>query len=133
MRVLRLADMKVPAMDKLYYYVRNSEKMMVKHLPAVESTFMKVATPDFLGTLTDDGVALGSYLVCSDDDDSDQSVIFDDDSVVGAASVEIDETISVSSVEEGSDDDDKERCDGQNGREGAQCSETSVCFSVLVF
>ena len=71
MQVLHLADMKVPAMDKLYYYVRKSDEMMAKHLPAVESTFMKVATPEFLGTLTEDGVALGSDLVCSDGEGSD--------------------------------------------------------------
>ena len=67
MRVLRLADQKKPAMDKLFYYVSQTDRMLPKYLGDVEersASLMSDATINAIDTSTfSAGV--------SDDDDSD--------------------------------------------------------------
>ena len=58
MRVLRLADSKIPVMDKLYFYVRMADHMMEKYLPDVESAYKSVVTDDFLSILSQEGLAV---------------------------------------------------------------------------
>ena len=74
MRVLRLADQKKPAMDKLFYYVSQTDRMLPKYLGDVEAhsaSLMSDATINAIDTSTfSAGV--------SDDDDSDDGSDEDD-------------------------------------------------------
>ena len=46
MRVLRLADQKTPAMDKLYYYVLQTDRMLPKYLEEAENLANKFLNND---------------------------------------------------------------------------------------
>jgi hypothetical protein len=46
MRVLRLADLKTPAMDKLYYYVLQADRMLLKYLKEAEEHVSSGAISD---------------------------------------------------------------------------------------
>ena len=111
MRVLRLADSKIPVMDKLYYYVRLADRMMLRYLPDVRVAFDKVVSPDLLSTLSAEGLKVDN--VRSDDEDSlgsveeeeDEGEEEEDEGEEEEDEVEIDDSISVSSEEEGDDED----------------------------
>ncbi len=93
MRVLRLADQKIPAMDKLYFYVLQTDSMLPKWLGDLDgrsNSFLNIATIDRIGHIaragdseddsnadsgdesnkeSDDDCEDGNY--SSDDDDND--------------------------------------------------------------
>jgi len=86
MRVLRLSDQKTPAMDKLYYYVLQTDRMLPKYLDDTEKLSKKFLTSDNVLTNDDnDG---------EDDDDDDYDIAAED--VVSGGEEEVD-----------SDDDDR--------------------------
>lgn len=69
MRILRLADLKTPAMDKLYFYVLQTDRMLPKWLEDVEShasKFLTTATIDTMGAVHTAGLSDSE----SDSDDS---------------------------------------------------------------
>lgn len=78
MRVLRLADQKTPAMDKLYYYVLQADRMLLQYLKEAEEHVSSGALSD----VTLDAMTSASSIseeesdmmeVNSGDDDSDAS------------------------------------------------------------
>ena len=93
MRVLRLADQKVPAMDKLYYYVMQTDRMLPMYIADAEKITAKFFSGQTLvamernssaglgkndtsdededGYNEDDGDNFGKVLASSDDEDSD--------------------------------------------------------------
>ena len=100
MRVLRLADCKVAGMEKLYYYVRMTDKMMAKYVPDIESLYGKVATQDFLQILSHEGVAVGQLVDDSDEDEFNYEDSNDEVLVADDVDNEVDDTFSCSSDEE---------------------------------
>ena len=67
MRVLRLADQKVPAMDKLLYFVRQTNRIMPKYLREAEHHAKSLT--DGLMDVIRDKTDLASVVVDSDGDD----------------------------------------------------------------
>jgi hypothetical protein len=51
MRVLRLADQQVPAMDKLYYYILQTDRMLLKWLPEAEMRANSLRTDSMLNAM----------------------------------------------------------------------------------
>ena len=86
MRVLHLADQKNPAMDKLYFYVLQTDLMLPKWLSELDgrsNTFMNIETIDRMGS---DATAGKSDKESNDDSDEDSNdddatgnIITDDD------------------------------------------------------
>ena len=75
MRVLRLADQKVPAMDKLLYFVRQTNHIMLKYLREAEHHTKSLT--DGLMDVIRDKTDLASEVVDSDgDDDSEDEYMF---------------------------------------------------------
>ena len=106
MRVLRLADSKIPVMDKLYFYVRMADQMMEKYLPYVELAYKCVVTADFLSILSQEGLAVDANTGSDDDISVEEADEEESDGEEGGEDVEIDDTISVSSEESCEDDGD---------------------------
>ena len=93
MRVLCLADMKVPAMGKLYFYVLQADAMLKEHLPLVESLALRVCTLEgLMALLGEDSILEGEEEDESEDESHD------------SGEIEIDDDLSVSSAEEEDDD-----------------------------
>ena len=92
MRLLRLADQKVPAMDKLHYFVMQANRIMPKYLFEAEhhSASLTEGIKDIIKDTTDlasqkvEGEEQGEdeveYDVDSDDDDDNEEMSDDDDS-----------------------------------------------------
>ena len=98
MRVLRLADQKNPAMDKLFYYVSQTDRMLPKYLGDVEERLASLMSDATINAIDTSTFSAG----VSDDDDSDGS---DEDENGG------DDAESVVESEDSgeSDDDDNEQ------------------------
>jgi hypothetical protein len=94
MRVLRLADQQSPAMDKLYYYIFQTDRMLLKYLPSAEikarllfedSTLNSMMAPNGVHwDDNDDEILEDKSQVDSDKDSNDEgegnkdNLIFDD-------------------------------------------------------
>jgi hypothetical protein len=76
MRVLRLADQKTPAMDKLYFYTLQTVIMLPKYLDELEKQsnyFLTTTTARVIGNIQSAGDSSGSDNDEDDDDGSDES------------------------------------------------------------
>jgi len=81
MRVLRLADQKTPAMDKLYYYVLQADRMLLQYLKEAEEHVSSGALSDVTldamtfvsGMSEEDAMEVNSVENDDSDDDSDGS------------------------------------------------------------
>ena len=92
MRVLRLADQKTPAMDKLFYYVSQTDRMLPKYLGNVQERSGRLLSDATINAIDTSTFSAG---VSDDDDDSDGSDEDDDDNESGgddAESVESDDS-----------------------------------------
>ena len=69
MRTLRLADQKIPAMDKLYFYVLKSERMIEKWIKVAEEKYNELSSG--LLHILRDTADVASEVIISDDEDSD--------------------------------------------------------------
>ena len=88
-RVLHLADMKVPAVGKLYLYVFQADAMLKEYLPSVESLALSVCTSEgIIPLLGEDCILKGE----EEDKSEDESHDLDE--------IEIDDNLSVSSKKE---------------------------------
>ncbi len=67
MRVLRLADQKLPAMDKLYYYVIQTDQMLLKYIADAEERGGVLLTESTLEGMESRSAGI------SDDDKEDES------------------------------------------------------------
>ena len=74
MRLLRLADQKTPAMDKLFYYVSQTDRMLPKYLKDVEER-----SASLLSEATLNAIDTSTFSAGVSDDDSDGSDTDDDD------------------------------------------------------
>jgi hypothetical protein len=84
MRVLRLADQKTPAMDKLYYYVQQTDRMLPKYLDEAEKLANKFLTSDNVTAMARPSTAGLSSLRNDDDAGEDDN---DDDNIIGAKDI----------------------------------------------
>jgi hypothetical protein len=92
MQVLRLADQKTPAMDKLFYYVSQTDRMLPKYLGDVQEHSARLLSDATINAIDTSTFSAG---VSDDDDDSDGSDEDDDDNESGgddAESVESDDS-----------------------------------------
>jgi len=94
MRVLRLADQKTPAMDKLYYYVLQTDQMLHKYLEEAENLVNKFLTNDNVMAMARPSTAGLSSLrndddAGEDDDDEDDDII-DAEDILDGSEVEVD-------------------------------------------
>ena len=87
MRVLRLADQQTASMDKLYFYVLQTDRMLIKWLPDCEKKSTELLRDTSLGqvmTNCDADIDWGSIkeeeIVEDDDEDNDDEGSDDDDS-----------------------------------------------------
>ncbi len=105
MRVLRLADQKTPAMDKLYYYVLQADRLLPKWLTDAEehskhlmsSAVWRAMQSSRLGSESD------SELSCTDDSDDSED---DCDSIGADAEAEDGDEISDDKDDEEIDDEE---------------------------
>ena len=99
MRVLCLSDQKTPAMDKLYYYVLQTDRMLPKYLDDAEKLSKKFLTSDNVFIMDRPSTA-GLTSLTNDDndgeDDDDDDYDIEAEDVVGGGEEEVD-----------SDDDDR--------------------------
>jgi len=81
MRVLRLADQKSPAMDKLYYYVLQTDDMLLKYLGDLEKHSNGFLSLETIASIMSVPSAGDSDSEDNDDssDDGDEDVEQDDD------------------------------------------------------
>jgi hypothetical protein len=81
MRVLRLADQKTPAMDKLYYYVRQTDEQLPKWMKSAEEHAKVLLTDPVLEVMKGSSFAdpIVDVLVDDDDGGDDEDDIDDDD------------------------------------------------------
>jgi len=98
MRVLRLADQKNPAMDKLFYYVSQTDRMLPKSLGEVQERSARLLSDATINAIDTSTFSAG---VSDDDDDSDGSDEDDDDNESGG-----DDAVSVESDDSGEVDGD---------------------------
>ena len=94
MRVLRLADLKTPAMDKLYFYVLQADRMLLQYLKEAEEHVRKGAITE----LTLNALTLASCMSHQEEDENDQE---EDENELDVGSV----------VESNSSDDDSDSGD----------------------
>ena len=79
MRLLRLADQKTPAMDKLYFYVLQTDRMLPKYLQDAEDHTRVFLTKETMSTMIANSTAgLTSGSGDEDDDDIDDDDLFGD-------------------------------------------------------
>lgn len=79
MRVLRLADQKTPAMDKLYYYVLQTDRMLPLYLKKVEDTSNSFLNQTAITTIGNIPSAGDSDAESDNDEDNDDDCADDDD------------------------------------------------------
>jgi len=77
MRVLRLADQKKPAMDKLFYYLSQTDRMLPKYLGDVEERLASLLSDATINTIDSSTFSAG---VSDDDSDSSNEDDNDDES-----------------------------------------------------
>jgi hypothetical protein len=84
MRVLRLADQKTPAMDKLYYYVLQTDRMLPTYLQDAEELAKNFLTNDTLSAMDRPSTAGLSLLAGTQDDaeDADDEYQLDGDNIL---------------------------------------------------
>jgi hypothetical protein len=100
MRVLRLADQKIPAMDKLFYYVAQTDRMLPKYLGDVEERSASLLLDATINAIDTSTFSAG----VSDDDDSDGSDEDDNDNEIGGDDAE--SVVESNDSGESDDDDD---------------------------
>jgi hypothetical protein len=91
MRVLRLSDQKTPAMDKLYYYVMQTDRMLPLYLDDAEKLSKKFLTSDNVFVMdrpSTAGLLTNDASDGEDDDDDDDDIEADD--IVGGGEEEVD-------------------------------------------
>jgi len=121
MRVLHLADQQMASMDKLYFYVLQTDQILLKWLPDCEKKSTELLRDTSLGqvmTSCDADIDWGSNkeeIVDNEDDDEGLQESDDDDS-----SLEIDDK------ENNSDNDDDTACDFHHP------AQVSLCASLIV-
>jgi hypothetical protein len=81
MRVLRLADQQVPGMEKLYYYVLQTDQMLLRWLPDAEIRVLALRRDGTYNAMTntDEYVFDEEAADCSGDDDKEEDSDDDDD------------------------------------------------------
>ena len=93
MRVLCLSDQKTPAMDKLYYYVLQTDRMLPKYLDDAEKLSKNFLTSDNVFIMDRPSTA-GLTSLTNDDndgeDDDDDDYDIEADNVVGGGEEEVD-------------------------------------------
>jgi len=83
MRVLRLADQQVPGMEKLYYYVLQTDRMLLKWLPDAEARISSLRRDGTYNTITNTEVyQFDEVAADSDGDDEEEDSDDDDDRLV---------------------------------------------------
>jgi hypothetical protein len=109
MRVLRLADQKTPAMDKLYYFVLQTDRMLPLWLDDAEQKEESILTSEVLACMSGNTLPAGNEEEeeLSDDDDLDDDV----SSMTAGEDDSPDGDVDDDSVDDDDDDDD----DGGNG------------------
>ena len=93
--MLRLADQKTPAMDKLFYYVSQTDRILPKYLGDVQERSARLLSDATINAIDTSTFSAG---VSDDDDDSDGSYEDDDDNESGgddAESVESDDSVLI--------------------------------------
>jgi len=70
MRVLRLADLKTPAMDKLYFYVLQADHMLLQYLKEAEEHVRKGAITE----LTLNALTLASFMSHQEEDENEMDI-----------------------------------------------------------
>jgi len=85
MRVLRLADQKTPAMDKLYYYVLQTDRMLPKYLEEAQNLANKFLTNYNVTAMARPSTAGLSSLRNDDDDGEDNDD--NDDNIIDAEDI----------------------------------------------
>jgi len=85
MQVLRLADQKYPAMDKLFYYVSQTDRMLPKFLGNVQERSARLHPDETVNAIDTSTFSAG---VSDDDDDSDGLDKDDNDNESGGDDVE---------------------------------------------
>jgi hypothetical protein len=88
MRVLRLADQKTPAMDKLYFYVLQTDEMLPKWLSELDSRSNAFLNTTSITTM--ENVALAGESDNESDDSDDDSDDSDDDSIGNVSDDDVD-------------------------------------------
>ena len=99
MRVLCLSDQKTPAMDKLYYYVLQTDRMLPKYLDDAEKLSKKFLTSDNVFIMDRPSTA-GLTSLTNDDNDGEED---DDDDY----DIEAEDVVGGGEEEVDSDDDDR--------------------------
>ncbi len=83
MQVLHLADQKTPAMDKLYYYVLQTDRMLPKYLDDAKehaTMFLTYSTISAMDRLSTSGLnAARSEDAGEDEEDDDEDLMAPDD------------------------------------------------------
>jgi len=112
LRVLRLSDQKVAAMDKLYFYVRQADANLTKWVDQVDKTLTKLATADFIKLVGGKDLMkkyeLSSLSDSESDADDDSSSDEEEDSDGEGEEIEVDKDLEDSDDEEEPHDDDEE-------------------------
>ena len=88
MRVLLLADQKTPAMDKLYFYVLQTDEMLPKWLSELDSRSNAFLNTTSITTM--ENVALAGESDNESDDSDDDSDDSDDDSIGNVSDDDVD-------------------------------------------
>ena len=79
MRVLRLADTKVPSMDKLLYYVKIADEMLETYLPMVDKAYSELSMNQFLNLVN--GISGENFTEVNNDADEEDEEYEEDSSV----------------------------------------------------
>ena len=93
MQVLCLADLKTPAMDKLYYYVLQTDRMRPKYLQDAEEVANNFLTSDTVLTMARPSTAGLMGLRANDDageDDDNDDNILDSKNIFNGTEEEVD-------------------------------------------
>ena len=121
MRVLRLADQQMALMDKLYFYVLQTDWILLKWLPDCKKKSTELLRDTSLGqvmTSCDTDIDWGSNKEeIVDDEDDDEGLQESDDN---------DSSLEIYDEEDNSDDDDDMACDLHHP------AQVSLCASLIV-
>ena len=72
MRVLRLADQQVPGMEKLYYYILQTDWMLLKWLPDAEARISSLRRDGTYNTITNTEVYQFDEVAADSDGDDEE-------------------------------------------------------------
>jgi hypothetical protein len=121
MRVLRLADQKTPAMDKLYYYVLQTDRMLPIYLQEAEDLCKQFLTNETLSAMDRPSTAGLSLLAGTPDDSEEADDEYQLDGTNFIDGTEHDDTDSDS-------DDDIDGCDADDEDAGIGLKSTILQF-----